>query len=595
MLHKPLCLSTVEGVTVEPIAAFAQLQLGFVDQTQWRYEVIRPLVLFADRTAAQRAQETDTHPDTVRTLQRRFREQGMPGLLPADVEVVHRRRASPVPEAVRQEIDRLKALYDGFHYRELARILFIKFGQAIDHKTVKAIWQASAVVVQGQLSLTDYHAHAERYHARLQVIRLYYQGWAKVSIMRVLQVSRPTVNGWIRRFEAEHFAGLVDKPRGPKYPRKVWLPLMVQVYHRQKAHPDAGEFRIWSLLAQPDVSVRTVGRILALNRLVYDDIPHVPKRGSKPPPGPHPYKATFRHQYWFIDGRRLDAAIDGVHWWSLIILEGYSRTMLAGMIAPTEATWVALMVLYTACLRYGAPVHLVSDSGGAYTSADFEAVCMRLQIQHETIISTQGESYQNLMETHLNIQRRLYDYQFSLAHTPVALEQVHQAFIRTYNTTAHQGLIKDQRRPPIPVDVLGEAKGRVYPEDELARACSQGLFPRITNRHGCVTLHSYHFYLEAGLPQTQVLLWVSGESLRAAFENVILAEYRCRYDWRDRQVKDIQGGVFYPTRFASPQGTLIPLTPQESLVVYRPQAPRRRVPHPATTRQLLLFELVPTA
>jgi hypothetical protein len=52
MLHKPLCLSTVEGVTVEPTAEFAQLRLGFVDQTQWRYEVIRPLVLFADRTAA---------------------------------------------------------------------------------------------------------------------------------------------------------------------------------------------------------------------------------------------------------------------------------------------------------------------------------------------------------------------------------------------------------------------------------------------------------------------------------------------------------------------------------------------------------------
>ena len=31
---------------------------------------------------------------------------------------------------------------------------------------------------------------------------------------------------------------------------------MVQVYHLQKAHPDAGEFRIWSLLARPDISVR---------------------------------------------------------------------------------------------------------------------------------------------------------------------------------------------------------------------------------------------------------------------------------------------------------------------------------------------------
>jgi transposase InsO family protein len=185
--------------------------------------------------------------------------------------------------------------------------------------------------------------------------------------------------------------------------------------------------------------------------------------------------------------------------------------MLAGMIAPTEATWVALMVLYTACLRYGAPASLVSDRGGAYTSADFEAVCTRLHIQHETIVSTQGESYQNWMETHFNVQRRLYDDQFSLACTPAELAQRHQAFLQTYNTTAHQGLLKDQRFPAIPGEVLGTAQGRVYTPEELARHFAQAVLPRTTNRHGCVTLHSYHFSVEEGLPRTQVLLWVSGE------------------------------------------------------------------------------------
>ena len=100
------------------------------------------------------------------------------------------------------------------------------------------------------------------------------------------------------------------------------------------------------------------------------------------------------------------------------MLDGYSRTILAGAIAPSEASWVALMVLYTACLRYGAPETLISDSGGAFTSDAFEAVCKRLGIQHEPIVSTQGESYKNLMETHFNIQRRLFDYQFSLTQTP---------------------------------------------------------------------------------------------------------------------------------------------------------------------------------
>ena len=71
---------------MDSTAEFAQLQLRFVDQTQWCYEVIRPLVLFADRTAIQRARETATHPDTVRVLHRRFRQQGMLGLLPGNIE-----------------------------------------------------------------------------------------------------------------------------------------------------------------------------------------------------------------------------------------------------------------------------------------------------------------------------------------------------------------------------------------------------------------------------------------------------------------------------------------------------------------------------
>jgi len=37
---------------VDPTAEFAQLQLGFVDQIQWRYEVVRPLVLFGNRSEA---------------------------------------------------------------------------------------------------------------------------------------------------------------------------------------------------------------------------------------------------------------------------------------------------------------------------------------------------------------------------------------------------------------------------------------------------------------------------------------------------------------------------------------------------------------
>ena len=75
-------------------------------------------------------------------------------------------------------------------------------------------------------------------------------------------------------------------------------------------------------------------------------------------------------------------------------------------------------------------------------------------------------------------------------------------------------------------------------------------------------------------------------------DQVVLAEYHCHYDRHTRKVTDIHAGVFYPTRFASPQEALIPLTPQETLVIYRPPAPRRQTRKLIATQQLVLFGLV---
>ncbi len=217
----------------------------------------------------------------------------------------------------------------------------------------------------------------------------------------------------------------------------------------------------------------------------------------------------------------MDFALAGHRWWSLSILDGSSRTMLAGAVAPSEASWVALTVLYTACQRYGGPIHLIADSGGAFISDAFAGVCTRLAIDHQTMVSTQGQSYMNLMESHCNIQRRLYDSQLSLPKTPGEFDEAHQRFLALSNTTAHQGLLKERFASPIPLHVLGDSKGRLYPPQELTRKCAQALFVRTTNRYGCVTLHRSHFYVDQGIPQTPVLLWVAGEDLRAVYDHVL--------------------------------------------------------------------------
>ena len=123
-----------------------------------------------------------------------------------------------------------------------------------------------------------------------------------------------------------------------------------------------------------------------------------------------------------------------------------------------------------------------------------------------------------------NIQRRLYDSQFSWTQTPLEFEEAHQHFLALYHTTAPQGLLNEQCAAPMPLHVLGEAQGRLYTPQELERKCARALFPRITNRYGGVPLHRYHVYVDQGLPQTQVLLWVYGQERRAVWEHALLAE-----------------------------------------------------------------------
>jgi hypothetical protein len=83
-----------------------------------------------------------------------------------------------------------------------------------------------------------------------------------------------------------------------------------------------------------------------------------------------------------------------------------------------------------------------------------------------------------------------------------------------------------------------------------------------------------------------------GEQLRAMLDNVVLAEYPCRYDWQDHKVSEVRDGVFYVTPFTTMQGALIPFNEQEVIVLYRPKSRIRPTRLPVPAQQLWLFELV---
>lgn len=147
---------------MEAIPDLAQLQRPFVDHVQWRYELMRPVVLIGSRTAAPRAAETQTHPDTVRKLTRRLRPQGRLGFFPEHPERLRPSRGKQGPEAVVEELARLQALYAGWGDREWARLIWHTLAYRLDAKTIKRLWPHQPMPVQGERPCGAYHHPAER-------------------------------------------------------------------------------------------------------------------------------------------------------------------------------------------------------------------------------------------------------------------------------------------------------------------------------------------------------------------------------------------------------------------------------------------------
>jgi transposase len=260
---------------------FSELRLHLTDDAQTRYEIARPLLIGHATSAVERAHETQTHPQTVRRYVRRFEREGMRGLFDHRLfdEREVRAHGRTISDAVRHEVIRLKTLYPPLHQREIAAIVYAPLGTSIDHKAVARILKAHPPAVQKRLPFTKFHDYKNPYEARVEVIKLYYQGWNIQSISGFLGVSRKHVYRLLERFESEMFAGLQARRSGTKTPqRKLYLPLLKKIADLQRQYPLIGRFRLWGQLKRDgvegadDISESTVRRAMAFNRFVYAEL-----------------------------------------------------------------------------------------------------------------------------------------------------------------------------------------------------------------------------------------------------------------------------------------------------------------------------------
>jgi transposase InsO family protein len=563
------------------------------DPAQESYESIRPLVLFEEGSAKSRARETGHTPRTIRRRVALFLQEGMQGLLEQ-----RKRHRGEIPPEIRERIYELLDLYRGFGFKELSRILFKEFGELLHWKRIRQLLEGRRPKLR-QPPL-PYRRHKDPRQARLEVIRLHYSGWSPTSISGFMGISRRHVYRLVDRFHEEQFAGMATHSSAPRRPaRKVNFLIMTMIYRLQLEYPGAGRFNIWALLRlrakelglpEPNVSERTVGYCMAVNREIHPELAR-PAKEKYEATAHLPYRPRHLHDIWCIDMRHIDTKLDGKTLYSICVLEAHSRAILAGAVSLSKATWAILRVLYSAVLNFGRPDVIVSDNEQQFKSKLFQEVLDALDIDHRLI--DPGLSWENLIEAFFGVQRRLADFKFTKCRVLEDFQRTHAEFLETYGRREHFGLIEEKREKTIPIEALGPLKCRPLPEMELERIFGRALFARRSDRYGYVRFQNWSFYAEAGLPKRRIHLWVSEEALSVEHEEITLAEYRCRFDPTRRRLLGLESEpTILRTRFRSPQRLLFAPEVCSSIKVRKLEAsPRRRRTKLPMRQLVLLFEV----
>jgi len=291
-----------------------------------------------------------------------------------------------------------------------------------------------------------------------------------------------------------------------------------------------------------------------------------------------PFAAQRRHQFWSVDIRYIEDHQLGTEKpvYVISILENFSRALLATVISPRQDLTAYLIVLRAAVETHGAPETLVSDSGSVFKAKQARLIYAALGIRHAEI--ERRQPWQNDIETHFAIMRRMADYHYARAASWPQLQAAHARFFSDYN---HQPHFAHQERPldrQSPASVLGWVQGAWCAPSDLDRLFRLRALRRVTAA-GSLRFRHWRLYAERGLAGERAAIWVHGETLTVEHDTETLAQYHVALESDGHRLREVDDPRFFATAHRSPQPFLAPLEetawhPARRLAPYRPR--RRR-------------------
>jgi hypothetical protein len=292
-----------------------------------------------------------------------------------------------------------------------------------------------------------------------------------------------------------------------------------------------------------------------------------------------PFAAAYRHHYWSVDVRYVEdhALGTGKPVYVISILENFSRALLASAISPRQDLTAYLIVLRAAVEAHGAPEALVSDGGSIFKATQARAIYRALGIAKHQIDA--GQPWQNYVETHFNVMRRMADHEYATAATWAELQAVHERFFTDYNHQPHAAHGERPKGRRSPAAVLGWVQGAWCDPADLDRLFRLRA-ARVLDAGGNLRFRHWRLYGERGLAGERVAVWVWDETLTIEYETAALAQYRVALEADGHRLRAVDDPRFFATGHASPQPFLAPLDavawhPARRLAPYRARRRRR--------------------
>jgi len=191
-------------------------------------------------------------------------------------------------------------------------------------------------------------------------------GLPAADFAALVGLSKHTLYGWKKKFDAEGPAGLMDQPRGG--PKGSRLPDLTQrtILMLKQANPSWGCQKISDMLLRGPALPASAAAVAHVLHAAGYELEEVPTRPH--PDHPRRFERARPNQLWQTDLFTFVLKRQNRRVYLVAFMDDYSRFLVGYGLHASQSSALVLEVLRAALTNYGVPEEILTDNGSQYVT-----------------------------------------------------------------------------------------------------------------------------------------------------------------------------------------------------------------------------------